>query len=391
MEPVPELIRERPRSCWLEIDLGSLRHNYRLLKRQLGPQDRLLAVVKAEAYGHGAALVSRTLSKTGVDTFGVATLEEALKLREYGIDNKILILGHLATFTVDRILEHNLTPVVFSFRLMKALNEAGKRHNQVVPLHLKVDTGMGRLGLLPDDLDDYLRELNSADYVKLEGVATHFAQAGEDTEYTDEQIRSFEDVAGTVRDYGLEPDYWHCMNSAAFLSRRTVVGNMIRPGITLYGYPPTGCPETFEPVMQVKTKLADYKCMPPGKGISYGRVFQPEEPTWIGVMPLGYADGYPRSFSNKGYTLKQGRRCPVLGRVCMDMTMIELSESDDPEGIVTVMGQDGEQTLWADELAEWDSTIPYEILCSFSERLPRIYLDDDRPVAIKTEQSIREL
>jgi alanine racemase len=391
VEPVPELIQERPRSCWLEIDLDALRHNYELLNRQLTPDQRLMAVVKAEAYGHGAEVVSRTLSQAGVDIFGVATLEEALKLRKFGIDDEILILGHLATFTVDRILEHDLTPVVFSFRLLKALQKTGKRYDKTIPVHLKVDTGMGRLGLLPHDLDDFLKELKSSKHVRLEGVATHFAQAGENENYTDEQVESFQSVAKTVQEFGLSPDYWHCMNSAALLSRDTVVGNMIRPGITLYGYPPNGSSYQFKPVMQVKTKLADYKCMPAGKGVSYGRIFEPDEPTWIGVMPLGYADGYPRSFSNKAHVLKRGRSCSVLGRVCMDMTMIELDESDDPEETVTVMGSDGDRELWADELADWDSTITYEILSSFSDRLPRIYLNDEEAVAIKTEQSIRDL
>jgi alanine racemase len=393
VEPVPELIQERPRSCWLEIDLDALRHNAERLRARMRPDASMLAVVKAEAYGHGAEMVARTLSRAGVESFGVATLEEALKLRQFGIEDPILILGHLATFTADRILEHNLTPVVFSFRLLQALNEAARKRDTRANVHLKVDTGMGRLGLLPDDLDAFLEEINRLEYVELEGVATHFAEAGENESYTDDQIRSFQSVRKTVGEYDLHPDYWHCMNSAALFSRDEPVGNLVRPGITLYGYSPHGgVPvDDLRPVMQVRTKLADYKQLPAGRGVSYGRTFVPDEPTWIGVMPLGYADGYPRSFSGRAHVLKGGRTCPVLGRVCMDMTIIKLDKQDDPEETVTVMGRDGPNELWATQLADWHDTIPYEILCSFSQRLPRIYLRDGEAIALKTEQTIQSL
>ncbi len=353
----------------------------------------MIAVVKAEAYGHGAEWVSRTLSQAGVESFGVATLEEALKLRKFGIEDKIFILGHLATFTADRIIQYNLTPMVFSFRLLQALNDAAKKQNTVAPVHLKVDTGMGRLGLLPRDLGSYLDEITRLDHVELEGVATHFAEAGESRSYTDEQIQLFESVRETIHQHDLDPTFWHCMNSAALYSRDEALGNLVRPGITLYGYSPHGgvTVEGLRPVMQVRTKLADYKCLPAGQGISYGRTFIPDEPTWIGVMPLGYADGYPRSFSDRAHVLKGERKCPVLGRVCMDMTIIRLAERDDPEETVTVMGTDGQNELWADQLAEWHDTIPYEILCSFSQRLPRIYVQGNQAIALKTEQGIKSL
>lgn len=393
MEPVPELIQERPRSCWLEIDLDALRHNLRQIRSRMEPNASMLAVVKAEAYGHGAEWISRTLSRAGVNSFGVATLEEALKLRKFGIDDKILILGHLATFTADRILEHNLTPVVFSFRLLQALDDAAAKRDTIAPVHLKIDTGMGRLGLLPEDLESYLEEIVRLDHVELEGVATHFAEAGENPSYTDDQIRLFESARETIRGYDLNPDFWHCMNSAALYSRYEPLGNLVRPGITLYGYSPNDAVTVgdLRPVMQVRTKLADYKRLPAGRGVSYGRSFVPDEPTWIGVMPLGYADGYPRSFSDRAHVLKGGRECSVLGRVCMDMTIIELDEKDDPEETVTVMGSDGSNDLWADRLADWHDTIPYEILCSFSQRLPRIYLRDNKAIALKTEQGIQSL
>lgn len=393
MESVPELIYDRPRSCWIEIDLDALVHNLDQVKRQVDETSNLLAVVKAEAYGHGAEMVARTLSDQGVNFLGVATLEEAIKLRDFDIDTRILIMGHMATFNVDIMLDYDCIPFVFSYRLLHALNDEANRRNERVPIHLKVDTGMGRLGVLPEDVDDYLDEIEELDGVYLNGVATHFAQAAENREYTDSQIEQFEQLKTTVRDRGFDPEYWHCMNSAAIFARDRDIGNLVRPGITLYGYQPT--PELpdddLEPVMQLKAKMADYKEVPPGRGVSYGRRFRPEEPTWVGVLPLGYADGYSRRFSDTAHVLKRGRKCQVLGSVCMDMTMIELDAEDDPEETVTIMGRDGDNAVWADQLAEWDSTIPYEILCSFSDRLPRIYLRNGESIALKSEQGVKEL
>ncbi|MFB6344397.1 MAG: alanine racemase [bacterium] len=393
MESIPELNQNRPRSCWLEVNLDALRHNLNQVQQQLSSDSSLLAVVKAEAYGHGAEMVSETLANEGVDFLGVATLEEGIKLRDFGIDTKILIMGHMATFNVDALLDYDFTPFVFSYRLLHALNEAGKNRGRGVPIHLKVDTGMGRLGILPDDADEFLEEIQSLDYINLEGVASHFAQAGENKAYTDSQIEQFKSLKETVLDMGFSPDHWHCMNSAAIFSRSNDVGNTVRPGITLYGYQPNESlpSRDLQPIMQVKTKMADYKQVPAGRGVSYGRRFKPEEPTWVGVLPLGYADGYAREFSQKAHVLKDGRKCPVLGSVCMDMTMIQLSEKDDPEQTVTVMGTDGELSVWADQLARWNSTITYEILCSFSERLPRIYRENGESIALKTERTVKRL
>lgn len=393
MESVPELIYDRPRSCWIEIDLDALVHNLNAVKNQVDDQSGLLAVVKAEAYGHGAEMIARTLTEEGVDFLGVATLEEAIKLRDFGIDAKILIMGHMATFNVDVMLDYDCIPFVFSYRLLHALNEEANKRDQRIPIHLKVDTGMGRLGVLPADVGGYLDEIEELDGVYLNGVATHFAEAAENRDYTDSQIDQFEELQETIRDRGLSPEYWHCMNSAAIFSRTEDVGNLVRPGITLYGYQPTpNLPnDALRPVMQLKAKMADYKEVPPGRGVSYGREFKPEEPTWVGVLPLGYADGYSRHFSQTAHVLKRGRKCRVLGSVCMDMTMIELDAADDPEETVTIMGRDGDESVWADQLAEWNSTIPYEILCSFSDRLPRIYIRDGESVALKSEQGVKEL
>jgi len=225
---------------------------------------------------------------------------------------------------------------------------------------------------------------------KLNHSPTHFPQAGENFHYTRKQINEFEELMEEIRSRGFDPSYWHAMNSAAIFSEDPETGNMVRPGITLYGYSPDPELEVrgLEPVMQVKCKMADYKLLDPGHGISYGRVFTPEKPTWVGVLPLGYADGYSRLFSNKAHVLKHGEKREVLGNVCMDMTIIRCREDDDPEETVTIMGRDGSEVLWADTLAQWHNTISYEILSGFSPRLPRLYFKDNKLIAQKSERGV---
>ncbi len=239
----------------------------------------------------------------------------------------------------------------------------------------------------------FLDELKNCNHVRLDGVVTHLAVAGEDEQYTRRQFEALQGVRREVRKTGLEPRFWHSNNTAAIFSDPPETGNLVRPGIALYGYSPHDrvSVEGLQPIMQVKTKMADYKRLEPGMGISYGLTFQPDSPTWVGVLPVGYADGYPRSFSNRAHVLKHGRECPVRGSVCMDMTIVELTEDDDPEETVTLLGRDGPRELWAEQLAEWDETIPYEILSGFSQRLPRIYLRNGTAEALKTEREIRRL
>lgn len=380
----------RPRSCWLEIDLDALADNLDVINSAKPDGASVLCVVKADAYGHGAEIVSRHLAGKGVDFFGVATLEEAIKLREHGLDEDILIMGHMATYNVDELFEYDLTPMIYSYRLLQAINEAGKKRGVQKNIHIKTDTGMGRLGLKRSDLSDFLEEVSRLEHVVLDGLATHFAEAGTDPEYTRGQIDDFEAIRAEVEERGFDPTYRHVMNSAALFGNDSDTGNLVRPGITLYGYSPDSQLDIngLKPVMEVRCKLADYKRVEAGHGISYGRMFQPEEPTWIGVLPIGYADGYSRVLSGQAHVLKDGERRDVLGNICMDMAVIQCHESDDPEGIVTLMGRDGDKELWADTLADWQGTISYEILSGFSQRLPRLYLEDERVVAQKSEQGI---
>lgn len=380
----------RPRSCWLEIDLDALTRNLETVRDSIEDHQSILAIVKADAYGHGAEVISKTLADGGIDFFGVATLEEALKLRDKGLEEEILIMGHMATYNVDELFEHELTPMIYSYRLLHAINDEANKRGLTKQIHIKLDTGMGRLGLKPEDTEGFLKELQTLDGVKLDGVATHFAQAGENPDYTEQQIRAFEELRTMIENFGFEPEFWHAMNSAAIFSESSFTGNLVRPGISLYGYPPDPGMDIngLDPVMQARCMMADYKQVAPGHGISYGRIFQPEEPTWIGVLPIGYADGYSRLLSGQAHVIKDGIPRDVLGNICMDMAIIQCKENDNPEGIVTLMGRDGDEELWADEIADWLGTISYEVLSGFSQRLPRLYFEDDAIVAQKSEQGV---
>lgn len=380
----------RPRSGWLEINLNHLSHNLQVIRSLLPNNQSVLAVVKANGYGHGAEMIAEHLEKNGVRHFGVATLEEAIKLREHGINETILIMGHMATYNTDLLFEYDLTPMIYSYRLLQAISKEANKQNEPKSIHLKIDTGMGRLGLRVEDVPRFAEEIRLHGSIELEGVATHFPVAGENNSYTQTQVKKFESVVHDLHEQNINPEWIHAMNSAAVISDETETGNLVRPGISLYGYSPLdGTHETLKPVLQAKCKMADYKRIKAGHGVSYGREWIPDETTWIGVLPIGYADGYSRLLSGKAHVLKNGEERAVLGNICMDMTVIECSEEDDPEQTVTILGKDGPGELWADTLAEWNGTISYEILSRFSERWPRLYFLDDELVALKSEQGIK--
>ena len=381
----------RPRSCWLEIDLDALERNLSYIEETLPGRQSVLAVVKAEAYGHGAEIVAEVLENAGIKIFGVATLEEAIKLREHGINASILIMGHMATYNVSELFKYNLTPMIYSYRLLQAIAEEARNQEKVKDVHLKIDTGMGRLGLRVKDVLRFAQKIKTYQSVHLAGLATHFPEAGENPDYTENQIEQMETITDTLRDHDFDPQWVHSMNSAAVFSEDRFHGNLVRPGISLYGYSPLAEPiQGLEPVLQARCKMADYKKVEPGHGVSYGREWVPDQPTWLGVLPIGYADGYSRVLSRKAHVLKNGEKRPVLGNICMDMTIIQCYKDDDPEQTVTLLGRDGNQELWADQLANWNGTIPYEILSRFSARWPRLYFKNDQLIALKSEQGIEQ-
>jgi alanine racemase len=371
-----------------EIDLSALRHNYFQLKKTICEPCGILAVVKADAYGHGFMDISRELDKLGITAFGVAFLAEGIQLRKAGIDRPILLLGGIYPGQEKKCIGYNLSTVVFNMEQAKALNlSAGKLYRKA-QIHLKVDTGMGRLGIFHKDAPAFFRELKGLKNLNLEGIISHFAAADElDDEgkrYTDRQSTIFAEVVATARREGFAPRYIHLANSAAAFSLELPFCNLIRPGIVLYGSLPSADFQgrmDLKPVMQVKSRIAMLKWIEPGNSISYARRFVSERKTLVASVPVGYADGYMRSLTNRGEALVRGRRAKVAGTVCMDWIMLDVTEVPEVSvgDEVILLGCDNNgNCIRAEELAEKAGTIPYEIFCGISKRVPRIYLGATR-------------
>jgi alanine racemase len=367
-----------------EIDLVALRNNYYQVKKALSPGCGLLAVVKADAYGHGFMDISRELETLGVTAFGVAFLAEGIQLRKSGIDRPILLLGGIYPGQEKKCVGFSLSTAVFSLSQAEALDEAARKLYRKAKIHLKIDTGMGRLGISHDDAPAFLRELKRLKNLELEGIFSHFASADELDEagcrYTDLQTEIFAGVLREAHTLGFSPTYVHIANSAAAFSRDFPFCNLARPGIVLYGALPSADFQgkvEVKPVMRLKSRVAMLKWLEPDTSISYARRYVTERRTLVASVPVGYADGYSRSLTNRGEALIRGRRARVVGTVCMDWIMFDVSHIP---GVavgdeVTLLGCDNEgNCIHAEELAEWSGTIAYEIFCGISKRVPRVYL-----------------
>ena len=372
------------RPTYAEIDLSALKHNYGLLRSSIPRRTEILAVVKADAYGHGFMDISRELEQLGVNAFGVAFLAEGIQLRKSGSDKPILLLGGVYPGQERKCIGFNLSTAVFSLEQAQALNIAAGKLFRKAQIHLKIDTGMGRLGIPYDEVPRFLVELKKLQNIALEGVISHFATADELDEsgqyFTRLQGERFAWALAEIRAVGFTPRYIHIANSAAALLRDIPDCNLIRPGITMYGALPSADFQgklDLRPVMRLKSRIAMLKWVEPGTTISYARRFTAGQRTLIASVPVGYADGYPRSLTNRGEVLIRGQRATVAGTVCMDWIMLDVTGI---EGVavgdtVTLMGDDGEgHCIHAEELAAWADTIPYAIFCGISKRVPRVYL-----------------
>ncbi len=374
------------RPTYAEIDLSALKHNYQLIRSSIPRRTEILAVVKADAYGHGFMDISRELEALGVNAFGVAFLAEGIQLRKSGSDKPILLLGGIYPGQERKCIGYNLSTAIFTLEQAQALNQAasaGKLFRRA-QVHLKIDTGMGRLGIPYTEVPQFLAELKKLQNIALEGVISHFASADELDEsgqyFTRLQGERFAWALAEIRKAGFKPRYIHIANSAAALLRDIPDCNLIRPGITMYGALPSADFQgklDIKPVMRLKSRIAMLKWVEPGTTISYARRFTAGQRTLIASVPVGYADGYPRSLTNKGEVLIRGQRATVAGTVCMDWTMIDVTGI---EGVavgdtVTLMGPDDRgNCIHAEELAGWADTIPYTIFCGISKRVPRVYL-----------------
>jgi len=364
----------------LTVDLAALRHNYLLLRRRLSPGVKLLAVVKADAYGHGLVPAARTLAAAGAEYLGVASLEEGLALRQAGLALPILLLMGIVPPEAQAAVAADLEVVLYRQDVAQALEEAARSLGKQARAHLKVDTGMGRLGLRPPEIAPFLDSLRKSPQLEILGLISHLAMADvADKTYTRKQLQEFLALLATARGQGWELPLSHIANSAALVDLPEAHFGMVRPGISLYGSPPApGLPwgAALQPVMSFATQVLQMKSLPPGSSISYGCTYTTRDWCVLAVLPVGYSNGYPRLLSNRGEVLIRGRRAPIRGRVCMNLTMVEVSHLPDvaPGERVTLMGADGGQRLTADELAAWAETISYDIYCSLGSANPQRFV-----------------
>jgi alanine racemase len=373
------------RPVWAEIDLDALADNVRLLKSQANGA-ALLAVVKANAYGHGAVAVARAALAAGADRLGVICVDEGEQLRQAGITAPILVMGHTSAGEAQRLASLSLTPSLVSDQMALALARMASERGIEMPVHLKVDTGLNRYGLPPSEAADLGRWLRGLDGIRVEGLFTHFASADEgDKSYTLEQHRLFLSVAEQLDWVPIR----HVSNTAALLDMPDMSLEMVRPGLGIYGCYPSRQVERslpLRPVLSLKGRVARLSSLAPGESVSYGRTWRAPRPSLIGLVMCGYADGLPRALSNRGSVLVRGRRAPIVGRVCMDMCMVDLSDIPDVavDDEVVIIGRQGEEEISADEVAELCDTTSYEILCGISARVPRLYLRQGRIVSKQT-------
>lgn len=369
--------RTHHRSTWAEVDLSAIEYNYKQVRKLVGKGIHIMAVVKANAYGHGTVEVSNVLERSGVDYLGVATTDEAVRLRDHGIECPILVLGSVLPSEVGVAVEKGITLTVCGEELLSAIRQETLRGG-ILKVHVKVDTGMGRIGVWHEDALGFVRKLSSEKGVTLEGIYTHFSSAGRDDFFTAYQIEAFEKLLHELEKNWIKIPLRHAANSIATVDFRKAHLNLVRPGLIIYGmYPKHTFPRIvkLKPALELKTRVVFVKDTPPGRSISYGRTFITQRHTRIATLPIGYADGYGRKLSNKAEVLIRGHRARVVGKVTMDQTMIDVG---DIKGVtvgdeVVLIGKQGKEEIRAENLARMAESIAYEVVCGISNRVPRVY------------------
>ncbi|TRZ95448.1 alanine racemase [bacterium] len=365
------------RPTWAEVDLDNLAYNYRQIKKALAPKIKIMVIVKADAYGHGLVPVSKKLEACGVNYLGVASIDEGIKLREAKVNTPILVLGIMLTNDILPLFNYNLIPTVCTEEYALALNNLARRLGKPMKVHIKIDTGMSRLGVLNRDALSFIRRIHSLKFIHIEGIFTHLACADINRDFTLYQIRLMDDLIFKLAKAGIKIPLVHTANSIGTTNYKESHFNLVRPGLIIYGlYPKEGMDIKLKPVLSLKTMVVYLKRVPKGQGISYGHTYITKKDTTIVNLPIGYGDGYPRSLSNQAEVLIRGKRFKISGRVCMDQVMVDVG--DNPVKIadeVVLIGRQGKNMISAEELAEISGTIPYEVVCGLGSRIPRIYQD----------------
>ena len=371
----------RPRVV-AEVNLEAIKHNYEQIRSNVPHEVEIMAIVKADAYGHGAVEISKLLQEQGVNRFAVAIAKEGEELRANGITSPILVLGYTPRADIGALIENNLTQTVFSYDMAKTLSDEAGRLGKTVNIHIKVDTGMGRIGFLssPQSIEE-VKMIATLPHLNMEGIFTHFSTADEeDRVYTYKQWHIFEGFLNELREVGIELPIIHAANSAAIMCHSYADLNVVRPGIILYGYYPSGYLQgkvlDLIPAMTLKTQVVHVKELPEGHYVGYGRTYQTHHKTKVATIPVGYADGYSRRLGNVGRVLIRGQFAPIIGNICMDQFMVDVSNIDhvSVEDEVVLFGKQGDNEIPVEEIANILDTINYEIICMIGKRVPRVYV-----------------
>jgi alanine racemase len=365
--------------CWVEVDFDALRHNVRAIRRRVGPDTKLMAVVKADAYGHGLPQVAGVLMQCGVDAFAVANLAEALVLRQVGGGGwPVLLLGSALPFEVPKIVEQNITPTISTIEEAREFEAEAGRQEKSVNVQVEVDTGMGRVGFWHEDAVEPIKQLAAMRSLHIEALYTHFPSADENLTETKRELDVFLRLAKRVEASGVAIPLLHAANSAALLALPEAALGMVRPGLALYGICPAGCEAgDLQPILSFKARVAFVKDVAAGRTISYGQTFKAKRPMKIATVAAGYADGFVRHLSDDAEVLIGGKRCRVVGRVTMDQLMVDVTAAPAVScgDEVVFIGRQGEAEVTATEVAQWAETIAWDVLCGITKtaRVPRAY------------------
>jgi alanine racemase len=363
------------RPTWAEVNLGNLAYNFKQVKKSIKPGTKIMVCIKADAYGHGLIPVAKKLVSCQVDYLSVASIDEAIKLRNAKVKLPILVLGMILKKDTAPLFKYNIIPTVCTKDIAYVLNRQARWQGKAIKIHIKVDTGMGRIGILHRDVLEFIKDISQLKFINIEGIFTHLACADTDKRFTYYQIDLFNRLKNKLDNLGIDIPLIHAANSLGVVDYPNSHFNMVRPGLVIYGlYPKENLRINLKPVLSLKTKIVYFKRVPKGFGISYGHTYVTKKETTIVTLPIGYGDGYPRNLSNRAPVLISGRRFKISGRVCMDQIMVDIGNYPVKIGEeVVLIGSQAKNKITAEELAGLCDTIPYEIVCGLGTRVPRIY------------------
>ena len=382
---------ENIRPIWLEINLDAIAHNVKRIRQIVGKNTQIIAVVKANAYGHGAIEVSETLLENGVTMLGVGVIEEGIVLRKAGIKAPILVCGLTTDDQLEPLVMYNLSATVCKLKAVKTLSTIASKNKKRVPVHIKIDTGMGRLGIPSEDTLNFVKEISRMKNIEIEGIFTHFAATNEeDGNYTSRQFEKYKKALLELERERINIPLKHVANSTAILNSSRFHLNAVRPGIIVYGLFPS--PKTkqvvqLRPAAEFKTRIIFLKEVSAGKSIGYGGTYTTTKPTRIATLPVGYADGYSWLLSNKGEVLVRGERAPIIGRICMDLCMIDVTHIGGVQtgDEIVLWGKQGSEMISAEEVAQKIGSIVYEVICMVDkERVPKVFIKNGKPFKVKS-------